>query len=210
MQPGNININIFKVNGSNIEDYKNAILNKDVFTQAGVTTSVLKYGTDFTFRVHENCAIIPISKVMYDQAIVDGIIQSDELSKDGVSINTKSELVIAPGEKLSIISSYAIPTGCTMVEKGILAKVNKNGTDVGDGSDLKLANAGTNGVKRLKSNYQTEGDQFVISINTKTLNHANIQDVGLIWVAYVTYRNADGELITQYTPATTPTNSGTY
>lgn len=214
LQPDNININIFKVNGSrnesSVEDFKNAILNKDVFTQAGVTTSVLKYGTDFTFRVHENCAIIPISKVMYDQAIVDGIIQSDELSKDGVSINTKSELVIAPGEKLSIISSYAIPTGCTMVEKGILAKVNKNGTDVGDGSDLKLANAGTNGVKRLKSNYQTEGDQFVISINTKTLNHANIQDVGLIWVAYVTYRNADGELITQYTPATTPTNSGTY
>ena len=214
LQSGNININIFKVNGSgnesSVEDFKNAILNKDVFTQAGVTTSVLKYGTDFTFRVHENCAIIPISKAMYDQAIVDGIIQSDELSKDGVSINTKSELVIAPGEKLSIISSYAIPTGCTMVEKGILAKVNKNGTDVGDGSDLKLANAGKNGVKRLKSNYQTEGDQFVISINTKTLNHANIQDVGLIWVAYVTYRNADGELITQYTPAITPTNSGTY
>ena len=210
LQPGNININIFKVNGSSVEDFKNAILNKDVFTQAGVTTSVLKYGTDFTFRVHENCAIIPISKVMYDQAIVDGIIQSDELSKDGVSINTKSELVIAPGEKLSIISSYAIPTGCTMVEKGILAKVNKNSTDVGDGSDLKLANAGKNGVNRLKSNYQTEGNQFVISINTKTLNHANIQDVGLIWVAYVTYRNADGELITQYTPATTPTNSGTY
>lgn len=210
LQSDNININIFKVNGSNIEDYKNAILNKDVFTQAGVTTSVLKYGTDFTFRVHENCGIIPISKTMYDQAIVDGIIQSDKLSKDGVSINTKSELVIAPGEKLSIISSYAIPTGCTMVEKGILAKVNKNSTDVGDGSDLKLANAGTNGVKRLKSNYQTEGDQFVISINTKTLNHANIQDVGLIWVAYVTYRNADGELVTQYTPAITPTNSGTY
>lgn len=214
LQSGNININIFKVNGSgnesSVEDFKNAILNKDVFTQAGVTTSVLKYGTDFTFRVHENCAIIPISKTMYDQAIVDGIIQSDKLSKDGVSINTKSELVIAPGEKLSIISSYAIPTGCTMVEKGILAKVNKNGTDVGDGSDLKLANAGKNGVKRLKSNYQTEGDQFVISINTKTLNHANIQDVGLIWVAYVTYRNADGELITQYTPAITPTNSGTY
>ena len=210
LQSGNININIFKVNGKGVEDFKNAILNKDVFTQAGVTTSVLKYGTDFTFRVHENCAIIPISKVMYDQAIVDGIIQSDKLSKDGVSINTKSELVIAPGEKLSIISNYAIPTGCTMVEKGILAKVNKNGTDVGDGSDLKLANAGTNGVKRLKSNYQTEGDQFVISINTKTLNHANIQDVGLIWVAYVTYRNADGELITQYTPAITPTNSGTY
>ena len=198
LQSGNININIFKVNGKGVEDFKNAILNKDVFTQAGVTTSVLKYGTDFTFRVHENCAIIPISKVMYDQAIVDGIIQSDKLSKDGVSINTKSELVIAPGEKLSIISNYAIPTGCTMVEKGILAKVNKNGTDVGDGSDLKLANAGTNGVKRLKSNYQTEGDQFVISINTKTLNHANIQDVGLIWVAYVTYRNADGELITQW------------
>ena len=209
-QSGNINIDIFKVNGSDVEDFKNAILNKDVFTQAGVTTSVLKYGTDFTFRVHENCAIIPISKVMYDQAIADGIIQSDKLSKDGVSINTKSELVIAPGEKLSIISSYAIPEGCTMVEKGVLAKVNKNSNDVGDGSDLKLANAGSNGVKRLKSNYQTEGDQFVISINTSKLNHANIQDVGLIWVAYVTYRNADGELITQYTPATTPTNSGTY
>lgn len=214
LQSGNININIFKVNGSgnesSVEDFKNAILNKDVFTQAGVKTSVIKYGTDFTFRVHENCAIIPISKVMYDQAIVDGIIQTEKLSKDGVSVTTKPELVIAPGEKLSIISSYAIPTGCTMVEKGILVKVNKNGTDVGDGYDLKLANAGKNGVNRLKSNYQTEGNQFVISINTKTLNHANIQDVGLIWVAYVTYRNADGELVTQYTLPTTPTNSGTY
>ncbi|WP_288313329.1 hypothetical protein [uncultured Eubacterium sp.] len=209
-QSDNYNIDIFKVSGTNIEDYKNAILNKDVFTQAGVETSVIKYGTDFTFRVHENCAIIPISKVMYDQAIVDGIIQTEKLSKDGVSVTTKPELVIAPGEKLSIISSYAIPTGCTMVEKGILVKVNKNGTDVGDGYDLKLANAGKNGVNRLKSNYQTEGNQFVISINTKTLDHANIQDVGLIWKAYVTYRNADGELVTQYTLPTTPTNSDTY
>lgn len=59
LQSGNININIFKVNGSgnesSVEDFKNAILNKDVFTQAGVKTSVIKYGTDFTFVFTKLC-----------------------------------------------------------------------------------------------------------------------------------------------------------
>lgn len=204
---GGFNSKIFTYNSSD-DTYR---LNKEPFEQDGVKATVVKYGRDYSFRVHENCLIIPLSEERYNFAVADGIIDTGDLSKDGVGVTTKSELVIAPGEKLSIISSYAIPAGCTMVEKGILAKVNKNSTDVGDGSDLKLANAGKNGVKRLKSNYQTEGDQFVISISTKTLNNnAKIQDVGLIWVAYVTYKNANNELVTQYSPITTPSNSGTY
>ena len=185
-------------------------LNKEPFEQDGVKPTVVKYGPDYSFRVHENCIIIPLNEERYNLAVADGIIDTGDLSKDGVGVTTKSELVIAPGQKLSIISSYAIPKGCTMVEKGVLAKVNKNGPDVGDGTDLKLENAGKNGVNRLKSNYQTEGDQFVISINTSKLNNANIKNVGLIWVAYVTYRNANNELVTQYSPITTPTNTGTY
>lgn len=194
-------------NGTTTGDGTTYRLDKQYFVNAKPT--VIAYGTDYTFRVHENAYLIAVDKAQFDQAVADGIIDDPYLSPDQVKVVTKPELVIVQSEKLSIISSYAIPEGCTMVEKGLLVKINKNSPDV-DGSDLKVENAGNNGVFRLKSNYQTDGNQFVISVNTKSLNNANVQDVGLIWVAYVNYRNANGELITAYSPVTTPSNVGTY
>ena len=98
-----------------------------------------------------------------------------------------------------------------MVEKGLLLKINKNGAVQGDGSDLKLANAGKNGVNRLKSNYTTSGNQFVISINTSAFAGKSVSEVGLQWVAYCTYKVKDEKgnekLVTQYSPVTMPTNT---
>ena len=98
-----------------------------------------------------------------------------------------------------------------LIQSQILLKINKKGAVQGDGSDLKLVNAGKNGVNRLKSNYTTSGNQFVVSINTSALAGKSVSEVGLQWVAYCTYKVTDEtgkeKLITQYSPVTMPTNT---
>lgn len=167
---------------------------------------VVAYGTDYSFRVHENALLIALDEPTYRDAIQKGII-TEPGNEDGARVDTKSDLVIAQGTKASIISQFVLPQGCEMVEKGLLLKINKNGAVQGDGSDLKLANAGKNGVNRLKSNYTTSGNQFVISIKTSDLAGKSVSDVGLQWKAYFTYRKADGTLVTEYSPVTMPTNT---
>lgn len=167
---------------------------------------VVAYGTDYSFRVHEDALLIPLDEPTYRDAIQKGII-TEPGNDDGARVDTKSDLVIAQGTKASIISQFVLPQGCEMVEKGLLLKINKNGAVQGDGSDLKLANAGKNGVNRLKSNYTTSGNQFVISIKTSDLAGKSVSDVGLQWKAYFTYRKADGTLVTEYSPVTMPTNT---
>ena len=167
---------------------------------------VVAYGTDYSFRVHEDALLIPLDEPTYRDAIQKGII-TEPGNDDGARVDTKSDLVIAQGTKASIISQFVLPQGCEMVEKGLLLKINKNGAVQGDGSDLKLANAGKNGVNRLKSNYTTSGNQFVISIKTSDLKGKSVSEVGLQWKAYFTYRKADGTLVTEYSPVTMPTNT---
>lgn len=167
---------------------------------------VVAYGTDYSFRVHEDALLIPLDEPTYRDAIQKGII-TEPGNDDGARVDTKSDLVIAQGTKASIISQFVLPQGCEMVEKGLLLKINKNGAVQGDGKDLKLANAGKNGVNRLKSNYTTSGNQFVISIKTSDLAGKSVSDVGLQWKAYFTYRKADGTLVTEYSPVTMPTNT---
>lgn len=167
---------------------------------------VVAYGTDYSFRVHEDALLIPLDEPTYRDAIQKGII-TEPGNEDGARVDTKSDLVIAQGTKASIISQFVLPQGCEMVEKGLLLKINKNGAVQGDGSDLKLANAGKNGVNRLKSNYTTSGNQFVISIKTSDLKGKSVSEVGLQWKAYFTYRKADGTLVTEYSPVTMPTNT---
>lgn len=167
---------------------------------------VVAYGTDYSFRVHEDALLIPLDEPTYRDAIQKGVI-TEPGNEDGARVDTKSDLVIAQGTKASIISQFVLPQGCEMVEKGLLLKINKNGAVQGDGSDLKLANAGKNGVNRLKSNYTTSGNQFVISIKTSDLAGKSVSEVGLQWKAYFTYRKADGTLVTEYSPVTMPTNT---
>lgn len=171
---------------------------------------VVAYGTDYSFRVHENALLIALDEATYKDAVQKGIV-TEPGNDDGARVDTKSDLVIAQGTKASIISQFVLPQGCEMVEKGLLLKINKKGAVQGDGSDLKLANAGKNGVNRLKSNYTTSGNQFVVSINTSALAGKSVSEVGLQWVAYCTYRVTDEtgkeKLVTQYSPVTMPTNT---
>lgn len=171
---------------------------------------VVAYGTDYSFRVHEDTLLIALDEPTYKKGIEMGII-TEPGNEDGARVDTKSDLVIAHGKNATIISQFVLPQGCEMVEKGLLLKINKNGPVEGDGKDLKLANAGKNGVNRLKSNYTTSGNQFVISINTSALAGKSVSEVGLQWVAYCTYKvkdeNGKEKLVTDYSPVTMPTNT---
>lgn len=172
---------------------------------------VVAYGTDYSFRVHENALLIALDEPTYRDAIQKGII-TDAGNEDGVRVDTRTDLVIAKGKNATIISQFALPQGCEMVEKGLLFKINMNGPVEGDGSDLKLANAGKNGVKRIKSNFTTSGNQFVISINTSDLAGKPVSALGLQWIAYCTYKvkdeNGKEKLVTQYSSSpVTPTNT---
>lgn len=212
-----------KADAYNSDLYNSGIFDHDddfnyFFTEYAIQNTkarVVKYGEDYRFRVHEDIYLMPVSEALYKDALAKGIIKSDFNNQDGVGIKTQSELVITPGVKASFISAFALPKDCTLVEKGVLVKIKADGAFSAQeyaelDNQLRLEKAGTNGIKRLKSNFSTKGDQFVISFNTPAIKGKNIKtDVGLVWVAYVTYEKG-GKLITEYTPMATPTNAGTY
>ena len=172
---------------------------------------VVMYGPEYTFRVHENVGLIALDEETFNHAVEQGIVDDNKSNnEDKVNIFTRSQLVVAPNQKVSIISNYAIPENCTMVEKGVLAAVSTTNEMpiTKDDEDLfKLGNVGKNGVNKLRSNYTTAGNQFVISINTSTVVGRVIgTNIWFKWRAYITYRDASGNLKTAYSPVTTPSN----
>lgn len=173
---------------------------------------VAMYGPEYTFRVHENVGLIALDEYTFNLAVEKGIVDDNRVkNEDRVSIFTRSKLVIAPNQKVSIISNFAIPENCTMVEKGVLAAVSTTTAMPITKDDEKLftlGNVGTNGVNKLKSNYTTAGNQFVVSINTSPVAGRVIgTNVWFKWCAYITYRDANGNLKTAYSPVTIPTNT---
>lgn len=169
---------------------------------------VAMYGPEYTFRVHENVGLIALDEFTFNRAVELGIVNDNKSNnEDKVNIFTKSQLVVAPNQKVSIISNFAIPENCTMVEKGVLAAVSTTSEITTDDNLFTLGNAGTNGVNKLKSNYTTAGNQFVVSINTSPVAGRVIgTNVWFKWRAYITYRDASGNLKTAYSPVTIPSN----
>lgn len=169
---------------------------------------VAMYGPEYTFRVHENVGLIALDEFTFNRAVELGIVNDNKSNnEDKVNIFTRPQLVVAPNQKVSIISNFAIPENCTMVEKGVLASVSTTSEITTDDNLFTLGNAGTNGVNKLKSNYTTAGNQFVISINTSPVAGRVIgTNVWFKWRAYITYRDANGNLKTAYSPITTPSN----
>ena len=170
---------------------------------------VAMYGPEYTFRVHENVGLIALDEFTFNLAVQKGIVDDNKSNnEDKVNIFTKSQLVVAPNQKVSIISNFAIPENCTMVEKGVLAAVSTTSEITTDDNLFTLGNAGTNGINKLKSNYTTAGNQFVVSINTSPVAGRVIgTNVWFKWRAYITYRDANGNLKTAYSPVTIPTNT---
>lgn len=166
---------------------------------------VVAYGTDYTFRVHKDVTLFALDEAAYKDAVAKGIV-TEPGDDNGAKVDTSDELVITEGVKFAIISNFTVPENCKMVETGILFAANKNSSEIPT-VDLTLGNAGTNGILRVKSTAHTPGNQYVISINTPKIAGKNVGEVGMKWVAYMTYTDKDGNMITVYSDPTSPTNT---
>lgn len=179
----------------------------DNFTEMAYSTNgkIVAYGPDYTFRVHKDVTLFALDEAAYKDAVVKGIV-TESGDEKGAKVDTRDELVITEGVKFAIISNFTVPENCEMVETGILFAANKNSSEIPT-VDLTLGNAGTNGILRVKSTAHTPGNQYVISINTPKIAGKKVGEVGMKWVAYMTYTDKDGNMITVYSDPTSPTNT---
>lgn len=179
----------------------------DNFSEMAYSTNgkIVAYGPDYTFRVHKDVTLFALDEAAYKDAVVKGIV-TESGDEKGAKVDTRDELVITEGVKFAIISNFTVPENCKMVETGILFAANKNSSEIPT-VDLTLGNAGTNGILRVKSTAHTPGNQYVISINTPKIAGKKVGEVGMKWVAYMTYTDKDGNMITVYSDPTSPTNT---
>lgn len=179
----------------------------DEFSEMAYSTNgkVVAYGPDYTFRVHKDVTLFALDEAAYKDAVAKGIV-TEPGDDNGAKVETEDTILISDGVKFLIISNFTVPQGCDMVETGILFAANKNSSEIPT-VDLTLGNAGTNGILRVKSTAHTPGNQYVISINTPKIAGKKVGEVGMKWVAYMTYTDKDGNMITVYSDPTSPTNT---
>jgi hypothetical protein len=132
--------------------------------------TIVGYGQDYSFYAAEDTLIVALTKVNYDDFVAAGIATVDENGADVVA----SSNLVSSNTDLSIVSTYAIPEGATLVESGILFSKNLD-------SDLTLNNVDSKTVYRLKSSVHTVGNQYVISIKKPSSNQ-NVK-----YLAYMIY-----------------------
>lgn len=113
---------------------------------------VVNYGTDYSFFVSGDTAIYALSEKEYNHAVAAGLIETDVNG----AVSSVKETLIDADTKWSMIGTYAIPTGATLIENGILFAKEQS-------ADLKMSNVDGKNVYRFKSSQHTIGNQFVIS-----------------------------------------------
>jgi hypothetical protein len=118
----------------------------------GIAT-IVAYGSDYSFYATNNTVVIPLSEEETNLLISTGIANVDA---QGASAGLKQELVDAT-TKYSMVGTYGLPQGATLVEAGILFSKDQT-------AELTFANAGNGTVYRMKSSQHTVGNQFVVSV----------------------------------------------
>ena len=91
-------------------------------------------------------------------------------------------------EKFSMIGTFTLPEGYSIVECGFLFTSN---TSVADGG-MVLEAVGSNGIARMKSSLYTCGNQFVVNVKNPS------SSVAFKYVAYAIVKDANGNLIECY------------
>ncbi len=149
---------------------------------------IVSYGTDYTFRMSGDTYILPLNQTEYNNALAAGLIKNDE---NGADVTAKEDLVYTD-TKFSMIGTYALPEGATLVEAGMLFAKDQT-------SDLTFKNVDSKSVYRLKSSKHTEGNQFVISIKNGTITEGQL----MRYAAYLIYEK-DGK---QYSVVSNPVDA---
>lgn len=99
--------------------------------------------------------------------------------------------------KFSMIGTFTLPEGYTMVESGILFTTNQ-------GANLVVENTGNDGVVRMKSSKYTVGNQFVINVKAPASGAA----VSFDYCAYSIIKDAQGNVTTVYSTTCPGTTAG--
>jgi hypothetical protein len=89
--------------------------------------------------------------------------------------------------KFSLIGSFILPEGYSIVEAGFLFSSNQKAT-------LSVENVGTDGVARMKASRYTVGNQFVVNI----IAPSSGATVSFKYNSYAIIKDADGNLTTWY------------
>lgn len=152
-------------------------------------------GGDYSFYAYADMNIIAMSQ----QDIEDKLSYSYTVSPTVTANENVVPVYNSDGslQKISLVGTFALPTGYTMVECGFLFT-----NDPSD--DLTLANVGNGGVARMKATKYTCGNQFVINIRIPD----NSSELTFEYCAYVVYRDQSGNIVEEEirspeTPGTT-------
>lgn len=139
---------------------------------------IVYYGDTYTFRVHEDAYIVSLSQDDFKFDVQNGLANED-IAKTP-TVTTDEELVYA-SNKISMISTFAMPDDCTFVEAGLIVTL-------GETTGLTLNQVDNTSVYRLKSSQRTYANQYVISIASGKMTNGQ-QITG---IAYVIYKDAEG------------------
>ena len=134
-----------------------------------------KYSRNSFIAVAESVVAAPVVSVMDNQYPV----------KNGTTV-----------EKFTLVGTFILPEGYTMVESGFLFATS---TSVANGL-MTLENIG-NGIYRYKSPKYTVGNQFFVNIVNPSFS------VDYKYVAYSIIRDSDGNLMTCYSNVVTGDNN---
>ena len=176
------------------EEYREASSARDYLQNV---EKVVMYGETYSFRVCENVYVIPYTEEEFNEAAGLGLIEGVS-GEEKAAVYASSSLLKVNNEagetqKVLMIGNFTLPEGnFTLVETGMLFKALTDGSI--PEADLSLANAGSNGIARMKSNSHTSGNQFVISVNTKKFIGTNTT-IGVKYRAYLIYTDGTQQRI---------------
>lgn len=144
-----------------------------------VDGKVVAYGPTYTFRATRN---ISISCKNNDDAF-KAVATVESLSYNNPIENT-----------ITVVGSFNVPEGCTVVEKGVLMKTSSVNSSDAVRNEENYTGKDANARKFIAKNYVKDTNQYVINVySSKTYT-----DLCVGAVAYVTYTDASGQPHTAY------------
>lgn len=144
-----------------------------------VNDKLVAYGPTYTFRVNGVANI----KCVNDDTAPTAVATVESLSYNN------------PIEKtITVVGSFNVPEGCTVVEKGVLMKTSSVNSSDAVRNEENYTGKDANARKFIAKNYVKDTNQYVINVySSKTYT-----DLCVGAVAYVTYTDASGQPHTAY------------
>lgn len=204
---------LVKLSSSNAYVWATALYDEDTY---GTTYVIVAYGTEYSFYACQSLAndeymgLVALSEDEFNDitepggdTIYDGAgneLVAEQDTKTGAYIYPEAPATVSvlenvvpiydddgKFEKFSMIGTFTLPEGYTMIETGFLFSSQ-------DDADLTVENVGVKGVARMKASRYTCGNQFVVNIKAPS----NGATVNFKYAGYAIVQDAEGNLVTLY------------